>query len=201
LEFGTCNEELIRFIKRHQVLILAITEADPRILLGSLDFIVMDRTLSTPFQGLVKGLSFEEKQTWLREKIHQEQAKCNFKGISIVVPRNNIFQGSCGLMFTEGKDATASLKGEFNVRFEGEDGVGAGIRREWFRVLAAEMFNPDTALFKASGNTNTFQPNPKSYINPGTSSCYISEIILEISINFVVNWAIILEITDQRLQN
>jgi hypothetical protein len=64
-----------------------------------------------------------------------------------------------------GSQAT-TLKGNFRISFAGEEGVGAGVRREWFRIISQEMFNPDNALFKPSANNNAFQPNPQSYVNP-----------------------------------
>ena len=33
-------------------------------------------------------------------------------------------------------------------------------------MLSREIFNPDTALFVPSENGNTFQPSPKSYVEP-----------------------------------
>ena len=41
-----------------------------------------------------------------------------------------------------------------------------GLTREWFCVLAREIFNPNYALFMSSGDMVTFQPNPRSYVNP-----------------------------------
>lgn len=41
-----------------------------------------------------------------------------------------------------------------------------GLTREWYSVLAREIFNPDYALFISSGDMVTFQPNPRSYLEP-----------------------------------
>jgi len=49
-------------------------------------------------------------------------------------------------------------------QFEGEGGVGAGVRREWFRVLAAEIFDPNNALF-TNYHDGSVQPNSSSQIN------------------------------------
>ena len=40
-----------------------------------------------------------------------------------------------------------------------------GLTREWYSVLAREIFNANYALFKATIDNVTFQPNPQSYIN------------------------------------
>ena len=48
-----------------------------------------------------------------------------------------------------------------------EPGYDAGgLRREWFLLVSREIFNQDYALFEKSSSGNTYQPNPKSYINP-----------------------------------
>ena len=38
--------------------------------------------------------------------------------------------------------------------------------REWYSVLAREIFNANYALFTATSDSVTFQPNPQSWINP-----------------------------------
>jgi len=35
------------------------------------------------------------------------------------------------------------LKKSLNIKFEGELGSGAGVRREWFDVLSHEILNPN----------------------------------------------------------
>jgi E3 ubiquitin-protein ligase HUWE1 len=52
------------------------------------------------------------------------------------------------------------------VNFQGEEGIDAGgVSREWFQMLAREIFNPNYALFTAANDGCTFQPNPFSGIN------------------------------------
>ena len=45
-------------------------------------------------------------------------------------------------------------------------GMGDGVKREWFDLLSSEFLNPDYALFTPSPDGSTFQPNPNSAINP-----------------------------------
>ena len=57
------------------------------------------------------------------------------------------------------------LKGRLSVNFVGEEGIDAGgVSREWYSVLAKEMFNPNYALFALTAE-QTFQPNKKSGVN------------------------------------
>jgi E3 ubiquitin-protein ligase HUWE1 len=57
--------------------------------------------------------------------------------------------------------------GKLNIRFHAEEGVDAGgVTREWFQVLAKQMFNADYALFNpVASDRTTFHPNPFSGIN------------------------------------
>jgi E3 ubiquitin-protein ligase HUWE1 len=58
------------------------------------------------------------------------------------------------------------MRGRLAVNFHGEEGIDAGgVSREWFLVLAREIFNPNYALFLAANDGATFQPNPLSYYN------------------------------------
>jgi E3 ubiquitin-protein ligase HACE1 len=46
-------------------------------------------------------------------------------------------------------------------------GVGPGVRREWFDLLAKELLNPNYGLFTLSADGATVQPNPNSHLfNP-----------------------------------
>jgi hypothetical protein len=64
--------------------------------------------------------------------------------------------------------SAAEMRGKLSVQFTGEEGVDAGgLVREWFGILAREIFNPNYALFRtAGGKASTFHPNPNSFVNP-----------------------------------
>lgn len=51
------------------------------------------------------------------------------------------------------------------VNFDGEQGQGAGVEREWLASLSKELYNPNNALFRVCNDGN-LQPNESSYINP-----------------------------------
>eukprot|EP01025_Chloroclados_australasicus_P025412 TRINITY_DN25382_c0_g1_i2.p1 TRINITY_DN25382_c0_g1~~TRINITY_DN25382_c0_g1_i2.p1 ORF type:complete len:386 (+),score=37.31 TRINITY_DN25382_c0_g1_i2:150-1160(+) len=59
------------------------------------------------------------------------------------------------------------MKGKLMVSFQGEEGIDAGgVSREWYMVMAREMFNPNLALFISTPQgANTFQPNPNSIVH------------------------------------
>ena len=54
----------------------------------------------------------------------------------------------------------------FEVHFTNEYGIDAGgLTKDWFSLIAKEIFNPNFALFVLTEN-QTYQPNPFSGINP-----------------------------------
>jgi E3 ubiquitin-protein ligase HUWE1 len=59
------------------------------------------------------------------------------------------------------------MRGRLHITFRSEEGVDAGgLSREFFAILAKEIFNPNYALFTSTEDGCTFQPNPNSSINP-----------------------------------
>jgi len=155
----------ISFMDKHCSIIRYIAKQNVLLLVGSLEFIIMESITSSPhwkFLEIVNLLGFERKEAWLRGRL-LEDVSGNTQGTAIVVERGSVMLQSCGSLSSESPE---KLKGHFTVTFVGEPGVGPGVRREWFRVVVEEMFNPDNALFKLSADGTTFQPNPQSYINP-----------------------------------
>ena len=106
-------------------------------------------------------LDFETKRY-----IFQHNPKLN-KGrgrFIIEVNRSNLFFDSFNQIM--GKTAR-ELEGRTKVVFVDEPAEDAGgVKKEWFLCVSREVFNPRYALFEPSSSGNTYQPNPKSYINP-----------------------------------
>ena len=42
-----------------------------------------------------------------------------------------------------------------NVRFEGEPATGLGVTREWFAVVASQLFDPKSGYFRVCSGGNT----------------------------------------------
>lgn len=82
---------------------------------------------------------------------------------------------------------THELRGKISVKFKGEEGLDAGfyylfiksikffilihfytggLTREWFICLSKEIFNPNYNLFVPSNTSNTYQPSPRSSLDP-----------------------------------
>ncbi|KAL7713415.1 HECT-type E3 ubiquitin transferase [Entamoeba marina] len=106
-----------------------------------------------------KYLTFESKAAVFRKEIRKVQKRHQRRGYQIAVHRDNIFQESYGqLQYATSDD----LKGKLRVKFVGEQGIDmGGLRKEWLRVIAVSMFNPDYLLFLPTDDGH-FQPNPMS---------------------------------------
>ena len=46
----------------------------------------------------------------------------------------------------------SDLKNSLSIQFQGEAGMGSGVKREWFDTLSHEILNPDYALFTQSAD-------------------------------------------------
>lgn len=83
--------------------------------------------------------------------------------VKVNVKRDNLFEDAyCKV--GQGLSA-ADLRNNFAVKFDGEEGDDlGGLTREWFELLAREIFDPNYALFSLGGDA-TYQPSSASGIN------------------------------------
>ncbi|GAP83787.1 putative E3 ubiquitin-protein ligase HUWE1 [Rosellinia necatrix] len=122
------------------------------------------------FSHLVKNpkvLEFDNKRNWFNRSVHNKQQGTHrpFPTLQLQVRREHVFHDSFkSLYFKSGEEMKFS---KLNIRFHGEEGVDAGgVTREWFQVLARQMFDANYALFvPVSSDRTTFHPNKLSGIN------------------------------------
>ncbi|KAI1343885.1 hypothetical protein F5Y15DRAFT_180953 [Xylariaceae sp. FL0016] len=122
------------------------------------------------FSNLVKNpkvLEFDNKRNWFNRSVHNKQQAVHrqFPTLQLQVRREQVFHDSFkSLYFKTGEEMKF---GKLNIRFHGEEGVDAGgVTREWFQVLARQMFDANYALFvPVSSDRTTFHPNKLSGIN------------------------------------
>eukprot|EP00599_Poterioochromonas_sp_BG-1_P017458 CAMPEP_0173167414 /NCGR_PEP_ID=MMETSP1105-20130129/22646_1 /TAXON_ID=2985 /ORGANISM="Ochromonas sp., Strain BG-1" /LENGTH=3503 /DNA_ID=CAMNT_0014088945 /DNA_START=675 /DNA_END=11186 /DNA_ORIENTATION=+ len=111
-------------------------------------------------------LHFDIKRAYFNSRLKKlrQTASRAHGSLRIAVRRSHVFEES----FQSLRHKTAEeMRRRLNVTFLQEEGVDAsGLTREWFTVLAREIFNPNYALFSSTGDGVTFQPNAHSYINP-----------------------------------
>ena len=103
---------------------------------------------------------------FLFRKLHDRKGqRVPTRGISLHIRRDMVFLDSFrSLCFRNGEEIKNA---RLNVRFQGEEGVDAGgLTREWYQVLARQMFDPNYALFTpVASDSATFHPNKSSYVN------------------------------------
>lgn len=148
---------LISFCHAHKGLLNLLVKSQPHLLDDSLAAFVK-------VVNLRACLSFENKRKYFflnLRKLRRESSR--MIGLSINLRRNKLFEDSFQQM--QGKSGV-ELQGRLRITFQGEEGIDAGgLTREWFSVISKEIFNPNYALFTATADGLTFQPNPLSNIN------------------------------------
>ncbi len=122
------------------------------------------------FSHLVKNpkvLEFDNKRNWFNRSVHNKQQANHrpFPTLQLQVRREHVFHDSFKSLYFKSGDEMKFSK--LNIRFHGEEGVDAGgVTREWFQVLARQMFDANYALFvPVSSDRTTFHPNKLSGIN------------------------------------
>mmetsp|Transcript_27930 Transcript_27930/g.67867 ORF Transcript_27930/g.67867 Transcript_27930/m.67867 type:complete len:3798 (+) Transcript_27930:39-11432(+) len=127
---------------------------------------LMQRTMKSLLWHPKKILNFHNKHTHFLGEIRKQRGATGALGsMRIFCRRDRLFEDSYHQFQLRSAD---ELKSPITVRFHGEEGVDAGgLTREWFLMLSRAIFNPGYALFQAAAdNSNVFQPNKASDVNP-----------------------------------
>jgi E3 ubiquitin-protein ligase HUWE1 len=114
-----------------------------------------------------KVLEFDNKRNYFNRKLHTraDRSQPHGNSLQLAVRRDHVFLDSYKALYYKSGDEIKN--GKLNIRFNGEEGIDAGgVSREWFAVMARQMFNPDYALFNpVASDRTTFHPNKLSGIN------------------------------------
>ena len=111
-------------------------------------------------------LDFDVKRQWFKAQIRRlrQQASRRHGSLRLGIRRKHVFEDAYHQLRLRNAD---EMRGRLHITFRDEEGVDAGgLSREFFGILAKEMFNPNYALFTSTEDGCTFQPNPNSSINP-----------------------------------
>eukprot|EP01119_Soliformovum_irregulare_P013378 TRINITY_DN3548_c0_g1_i1.p1 TRINITY_DN3548_c0_g1~~TRINITY_DN3548_c0_g1_i1.p1 ORF type:complete len:946 (+),score=374.07 TRINITY_DN3548_c0_g1_i1:113-2950(+) len=141
------------FVEHHRRLLNELIKQNPNLLQDSFSAL-----LKTPHL-----IDFENKRSYFRSDIQRQKTdQDNYGELRITVRRNAVMEDS---FYSLKSRKPEELKGRLSVNFAGEEGIDAGgLSREWYTILAREMFNPNYCLFLPTANS-TFQPNKNSAIN------------------------------------
>ncbi|KAJ3118397.1 hypothetical protein HDU96_001915 [Phlyctochytrium bullatum] len=153
---NSTSEIFLRFTEEHRKVLNAMVRNNPSLMSGSFSLLVLNARM----------LDFDNKRTFFTQQLHKRTGREQYGTLQINVRRAHVFEDSYHQL--QGRTGDEIRYGKLSVRFHDEEGVDAGgVTREWFSVLARQMFNPDYALFKPSAvDKVTYQPNRSSWINP-----------------------------------
>lgn len=159
---GAANEEtpddvFFKFTEDHKKILNIMVRNNPTLMSGSFSLLVRNP----------KMLEFDNKRNYFVQQLHKRtEPRSHFPPLQLNVRRQYVFEDSYHQL--QGRTGEEIKFGKLMVRFYDEDGVDAGgVSREWFSVLARQMFDPNYALFIASAADKlTYQPNRASWVNP-----------------------------------
>lgn len=152
------SKQLLRFAEQNAVLLNIILRHNVHLLESSFAPLV-----TVPKCRML--LHFDIKRSYFKSKLKRMRQSISRHGsLRIAVRRQRIFEESFQQLRHKSAD---DMRRRLSVTFHNEEGMDAGgLTREWYSVLAREIFNANYALFCCTGDNVTFQPNPHSYVNP-----------------------------------
>jgi E3 ubiquitin-protein ligase HUWE1 len=145
------------FTEDHRKILNDLVRQNPKLMSGTFSLLVKNS----------KVLEFDNKRNYFNRKIHvRNDSRQSHPPLQLAVRRDQVFLDSFKSLYFKTPDEMKF--GKLSIRFHGEEGVDAGgVTREWFQVIARQMFNPDYALFiPVASDRTTFHPNRLSNINP-----------------------------------
>lgn len=150
---------LIEFVSGNRVLLNALVRNNASLLDKGLRALVQ-------VPRCRQFLEFDVKRSWFKAQMRRlrQHASRRHGSLRLHIKRDRVFQEAYNYLRLRNAD---EMRGRLHVTFQNEEGVDAGgLSREFFAILAKEMFNPNYALFTATEDGCTFQPNQHSGINP-----------------------------------
>ncbi|KAJ4983787.1 ubiquitin-protein ligase [Stagonosporopsis vannaccii] len=145
------------FTEEHRKILNDLVRQNPKLMSGTFSLLVKNS----------KVLEFDNKRNYFNRKLHSRGSdRQPHPPLQLSVRRDQVFLDSFKSLYF--KSAEEMKYGKLSIRFHGEEGVDAGgVTREWFQVIARQMFNADYALFvPVASDRTTFHPNRLSSINP-----------------------------------
>ena len=146
------------FANKHRAVVNALVRTQPSLLDDSLRLLLEKPRL----------IDFDNKRSHIRAKLknlaESEPRTGHHGGVRATINRKQVLMDS----FTQLQHLKpAEMRGRLTIQFSGEEGIDAGgLTREWYILLAREMFNPGNALFELSpSGDQSYQPFSNSSVN------------------------------------
>ncbi|TFK54241.1 hypothetical protein OE88DRAFT_1786570 [Heliocybe sulcata] len=147
----------IAFTDAHRKVLNLMVRNNPSLMSGSFSLLVNNPRV----------LDFDNKRNYFNQQLHRRpHTRDAHTTLQLNVRRSRVFEDS--VQHLQRKTGDQIKYGKLSVRFYDEEGVDAGgVTREWFQILARQMFDPNNALFQpCAADKLTYQPNSRSWINP-----------------------------------
>lgn len=147
----------VAFTDNHRKLLNVMVRNNPSLMSGSFSLLVHNPRV----------LDFDNKRNYFNQQLHRRpHGREHHNTLQLNVRRARVFEDS--YQYLQRKTGEQIKYGKLSVRFYDEEGVDAGgVTREWFQILARQMFNPNYALFQpCAADRLTYQPNRASAVNP-----------------------------------
>ncbi|KAG9316564.1 hypothetical protein JVU11DRAFT_2615 [Chiua virens] len=147
----------VTFTDAHRKILNVMVRNNPSLMSGSFSLLVHNPRV----------LDFDNKRNYFTQQLHRRPATREHYGtLQLNVRRARVFEDS--FQYLQRKTGDQIKYGKLSVRFYDEEGVDAGgVTREWFQILARQMFDPNNALFQpCAADRLTYQPNKNSWVNP-----------------------------------
>lgn len=151
------EELFISFTDAHRKVLNLMVRNNPSLMSGSFSLLVNNPRV----------LDFDNKRNYFNQQLHRRpHMREHHSTLQLNVRRARVFEDS--FQYLQRKTGDQIKYGKLNVRFYDEEGVDAGgVTREWFQILARQMFDPNNALFQpCAADKLTYQPNKNSWVNP-----------------------------------
>jgi hypothetical protein len=152
------STKVVNFVTDNRILLNALLRSNPSLLDRGLKAMVQIPQCR-PF------LDFDVKRQWFKTQVKKIRTNRRHGSLKLRIRRRHVFEDAYHQLRLRNAE---EMRGRLQITFVNEEGVDAGgLSREFFGILAKEMFNPNYALFLSSEESMyTFQPNPQSRINP-----------------------------------
>ncbi|KAG6372317.1 hypothetical protein JVT61DRAFT_7757 [Boletus reticuloceps] len=128
----------VAFTDAHRKILNVMVRNNPSLMSGSFSLLVHNPRV----------LDFDNKRNYFTQQLHRRPASREHYGtLQLNVRRARVFEDS--FQYLQRKTGDQIKHGKLSVRFYDEEGVDAGgVTREWFQILARQMFDPNNALFQ-----------------------------------------------------
>ncbi|EJD34111.1 hypothetical protein AURDEDRAFT_109329 [Auricularia subglabra TFB-10046 SS5] len=151
------EELFVGFTDVHRRALNLMVRNNPSLMSGSFSLLVHNPRV----------LDFDNKRNYFNQQLHRRPANREHHGtLQLNVRRARVFEDS--FQYLQRRTGDQVKYGKLSVRFYDEEGLDAGgVTREWFQILARQMFNPDYCLFQpCAADKLTYQPNRASAVHP-----------------------------------